>query len=218
VPELAAADYLNSARVPSTLDTQHFGHWVIKRQPLPERYRADFPWTSFTILQHVVLPNMGNLHLCDDDHLPLDVVMEDSPRELRKHLPIWMNAKGRVFITGLGLGCVVRGLLASSAVTHVDVVEIDADILRIIDAEFVGNPRVALHRGDALTFRFPDEVRFDFAWHDLWMDEGDGDNQLQTSHAKLIANYADRIPRQGAWAFPRFAKKLAVNSGIDYLG
>jgi hypothetical protein len=216
---MKAADYLNAARVPASLDTQHFGDWIIKRQRLPEKYRDETGWTNFTILQHTILPNMGNLHLCDDDNPPLDVVMEDSPRELRKHLPIWMKATGRVLITGLGLGCVVRGLLAKPQIEHICVVEIDADIIRIIGAEFADNDRVTIHHGDALTIQFPDTTRWDYAWHDLWMDEGDSDDDnLQKLHCRLILNFADRIPNQGAWAFPRFAKRIAVEAGLNYLG
>jgi hypothetical protein len=61
------------------------------------------------------------MHLEQDDGRVYEVVMEDSPRELRRHLPIWMHAHGRVLVTGLGLGCVVRGLLASPHVEYIDV-------------------------------------------------------------------------------------------------
>jgi hypothetical protein len=213
-----ASYYLNAARVPVAIEPQSFGDWVIKRHTLPEKYRAGFEWPDYTILQHTVAPNWGNMHLYGDDHPPLAVVMEDSPRELRKHLPIWMKARGRVLITGLGLGCVVRGLLASTCVEYIDVVEIDADIIRICGAEFAGNPRVAMHQGDAMTMQFPPGETWDCAWHDLWMDEGDGDDRLQTRHAQLIGNYADRIAAQGAWAFPRTAKRIAANAGIECLG
>jgi spermidine synthase len=50
--------------------------------------------------------------------------MEDTLSELRRHTPIFMRAKGRLLVTGLGLG-VVRGLLAKPEVEHIDVVEID---------------------------------------------------------------------------------------------
>jgi spermidine synthase len=213
-----ASHYLNAARVPSGLYPQTFGDSQFQRRDLPKEHRQGFQWPDFTILRHTVEPNMGNTHLLDNDDRVFDVVMEDSPRELRKHLPIWMNARGRVLITGLGLGCVVRGLLASTYVIHIDVVGIDADIIRIVGAEFAGNARVALHHGDATSFQFPDDVRFDCAWHDLWMDEGDGHDHLQRAHCKLICNYADRIPRQGARAFPPFAKKLIANAGIGYMG
>lgn len=131
-----------------------------------------------------------------------EVVMDDSRLELRRHLPIWLAAHGRVLITGLGLGCVVRGLLACAEVTHIDVIELDREILARVGAEFEGNPRVALHHGNALTCKMPGR-RWDFAWHDIWC-EGNG---LQVLHVKLIHRYRRRCARQGAWMLPRFIKR-----------
>ena len=135
--------------------------------------------------------------------------MEDSRLELSRHLPIWLAARGRVLVTGLGLGCAVRGLLASPAVEHVDVVEIDPDIIRIVGAEFAEDPRVNLIHGDALTVNFFPGTRWGYAWHDLWED-GSGDKRLQRIHAELIVKYQDCVRHQGAWEFPRLAKRIAA--------
>jgi spermidine synthase len=131
-----------------------------------------------------------------------EVVMEDSRHELQKHLAIWLNATGRVLVTGLGLGCVVRGLLASPQVEHITVVELDPQILRIVGHEFQFNPRVTLIRGDALTVQLTGQ--FDYAWHDLWTD---GDEHLQVLHAKLLARFRDQCRIQGAWNLPRHFKR-----------
>src|SRR6185295_15069938 len=50
---------------------------------------------------------------------PGEVVMEDTPFELQTHLGFVMHARGRVLVTGLGLGCVIRGLLANPSVEHI---------------------------------------------------------------------------------------------------
>jgi len=131
-----------------------------------------------------------------------EVVMDDSVVELRRHLPIWLAAAGRVLITGLGLGCVVRGLLASPNVEHIDVIEIDRDILDRVGREFLGNDRVTLCHGNALTCKMPGKS-WDFAWHDIWCEGSD----LQLLHLKLIARYRRRCERQGAWMLPRFIKR-----------
>src|SRR6185295_6407091 len=146
-------DFLEAARVPKSVEPQEFGLWTIERRTLhgpdgPSKFWRELigpcRWLDYTILRRWTLASM-HLHLGE-------IVMEDSERELRRHLPIWLNARGRVLKTGLGLGCVVRGLLANPDVHHVDVVEIDADIIRIIGAEFAGNPRVTIHHADALTW------------------------------------------------------------------
>lgn len=194
-------EFLEAARVPATLTPQTFGMWTIERRGADEDLdhdralgRVRVGWDDYTILRKLT---MASLHL---EHIGGEVVMEDSRRELSKHLPIWMRAEGRVLKTGLGLGCVVRGLLANPAVEHVDVVEIDAGIIRVVGAQFEGNDRVTIHHADAETWDFGDR-RWDFAWHDV---STDGDIGLQTLHARLIARYWPVVEdRQGAWAFPR---------------
>lgn len=126
--------------------------------------------------------------------------MEDSQSELQKHLPIWLRARGRVLVTGLGLGCVVRGLLAKPDVDHITVIEIDRSILRIVGHEFESNTRVSLVHGDALAFH-PNGHHWDYAWHDLWTD---GEEHLQCLHARLMAKFFHSCDVQGAWEFPRF--------------
>lgn len=209
-----AMAFMEAARVPAKVAEQEFGLWTIRRPQITQRMREllqedgtfDVPWPSLTILYRL---SMGTMH-----RPPGEIVMEDSLTELSRHLPVWMAARGRVLITGLGLGCVVRGLIASPQVEHIDVVEIDAGILRVVGAEFVDNPKVSLHLGDALTFRFPVDTRWDCAWHDLWVD-GDG---LQDLHLRLLAKYKKRVRQQGAWAFPRIAKRIARETIPGFIG
>lgn len=209
---MTPGEFLAAARVPETLAPQTFGLWRIERHHLASipgllptaRHAlfAEIGAQSFTALRRVTLLQM---HLTNHG----EVVMEDTVRELRRHLPIWLAARGRILITGLGLGCVVRGLLASPRVELIDVVELDRDVLRVVGAEFERDPRVRLHLGDALTFGRRTSETWDFAWHDLWrepIDEPDGG--LQLLHAHLIATYRHRVrQRQGAWMFPRLVKR-----------
>jgi hypothetical protein len=209
--------YLNAARVPLSLQPQQFGNWQIDRFALPEKARLGMPWKDYTLLRHKIFPKMdySNMHLIADDGSMLDLVMEDSTRELRRHLPIWLKARGRVLKTGLGLGCVVRGFLANPAVTHVDVIEIDADIIRVIGEEFANNPKVSIYHGDALTYEFAEPIKWDFAWHDIWTEENKG---LQVEHMKLIKRFDKVAQNQGAWQLPREIKRAAMNKGIKFIG
>lgn len=198
-------DFLEAARVPISLKSQKFGPWTILRREF-SGYQdpADYPgayyencikhgWKEATFLLHKVF---------DDEKLEFfeSTVMEDTARELSRHLPIWLAAHGHILITGLGLGCVVRTLLAKPEVEHIDVVEIDRNILKVVGAEFANNPKVALHLGDALKVKFPSETRWDFAWHDLYTDD---DIHLQRIHAQLMLRFHKKVGRQGAWGFPR---------------
>lgn len=181
-------DFMAAARVPTALAPKRFGPWTIRRFSREEVVRRGEADEARTVLYR-----LG------------DVVMEDGVRELRRHLPIWLAAHGRVLVAGLGLGCVVRGLLASPRVEHVDVVEIDAGIMRVVGAEFASNPRVRLHHGDALTYEFPAGTRWNCAWYDI-LTRCASEHVL---HAALFHRYRGCIARQGAWQFPRWAKRLA---------
>lgn len=191
---MSPADYLQAARVPATVAPQTFGLWTIERRLAKDSILGELDLVGAD--DYTLLRRMTDATL----HRGGEIVMEDSRRELSKHLPIWLAARGRVLKTGLGLGCVVRGLLANPAVEHVDVVEIDVGIVRVIGAEFAGDPRVTIHHADALTWDFGDR-RWDFAWHDIWTEGNDG---LQALHAKLMKRFWPVVgDRQGAWQFPR---------------
>lgn len=154
-----------------------------------------WPCTHYTVLQRAT---------ADTLHMGGEVVMEDTPRELRRHLPILIPARGRVLVSGLGLGCVVRGLLAKPEVEHVDVVEIDRDVIALAGGEFENDPRVTLHVGDALTIAWPKGARWDFAWHDVHASTS---SELHMLHARLLGRYHDHVRAQGAWEFDRRVKR-----------
>lgn len=192
-------DYIHAARVPESLEPQAFGLWTIRREDVRQVIPNFNKWVGFDTMTLLYRFTMATLHK------PFgEVVMEDSRRELSRHLPIWLRAEGYVLVSGLGLGCVVRGLLASPKVDRITVIESDSQILRIIGKEFEPNERVRLLHGDALTIEIADH--FDYAWHDLWTD---GDTGLQVLHMRLIMRYRAQCSFQGAWQLPRFAKHAA---------
>jgi len=213
---MTPSDFIAAARVPERLRPQSFGPWRIERWYEWDIDRSKLSFHGLLTLQRT-LERVGfpfytllrrhswaTIHLEDSP----EVVMEDSKQELRKHLPIWLNAKGSVLVTGLGLGCVVRGLLASKQVEHITVVEIDRSILRIVGHEFEGNSRIKLIQGDALKVQF-NRQRFDYAWHDLWTDGGEN---LQVQHMRLIVKFSRNCATQGCWGMPRFLKRKLANT------
>jgi hypothetical protein len=211
---LKPQDYVEAARVPPTLQPQAFGLWRIERhriediRPLlsPFSYRRFFEratWPDYTVLRRATLRTLHLSPSCGE------VVMEDTMPELLRHMPIWLAARGRVLVTGLGLGCVVRGLLASPEIETIDVVEIDRDIVRVVGAEFASNPRVRMHVGDALVLARRAAGPWDFAWHDLWRTpEQEERAGLQAVHAELMARLDGKVAVQGAWHFPREVKRV----------
>ena len=200
-------EYINAARVPESIKAQAFGLWRIEKRDvddsaakLPARAAQDLKeyvgFQTYTLLFRI---SIKTLHTQPEG----EVVMDDSLLELRRHLPIWIPAAGRILISGLGLGCVARGLQAKPEVEHLTIVEVDSAILERIGPEFERDPRIRLIHGDALKVNLTGE-RFDYAWHDIWTE---GPKHLHLLHAELMAKFRDQVDHQGAWRFPRFVKR-----------
>lgn len=206
---LTAEDYIEAARVPFSVQApQEQGMWQLLRF-FPET-DADKSAIGFDHQTRLCRWTIATLHQRHGE-----IVMEDSRSELSKHLPIWMAARGRVLKTGLGLGCVVRGLLANPDVDLVTVIEIDEAVIEMIGPEFVDNPRVEIIHADALEWEPGVGDHWDFAWHDIWTD---GPVHLQLLHARLACKFKTHVGPQGAWAFPRQAKKKIKRAGVPWLG
>jgi hypothetical protein len=134
-------------------------------------------------------------------------VMSDTPAEINEHGDALTRARGRVLIHGLGLGCLVSGLLAHPLVTHIDVVEVDPDVIEMVGPYYQDEARVTIHRGDCMTFPWPPDARWDYVWHDIWSHISDLNLDPETaehgiSYGMLFDRFDARCEAQGAWAFP----------------
>jgi hypothetical protein len=127
------------------------------------------------------------------------LVMSDTRDEYRDHAFLGIEAKGRVLLHGLGLGCALKLVLAKDEVEHVDVVEIEQDVIDLIGPYFTGDPRVNLIHGDAFeqAKRWPRGSKWDAVWHDVWPNKSTED---LVEHAKLLRSFGRRAGWQGAWA------------------
>lgn len=143
-----------------------------------------------------------------------ECVMEDSPPELQKHLQFALSAFGRVLVTGLGLGCVVRGLLANPKVKHVACIERDPDVLRLVQPH-MPTDRLTIIVGDAVEWCANTDQTFDCAYHDIWSDPDTGEKDLQVNHMDMICTLRLKsVKLQAAWNFPRYFRKLMRTEGV----
>ncbi len=129
------------------------------------------------------------------------VWMSDTPAERRDHLSAYYEAKrlgGRVLVHGLGLGMIVKAVLDLPNVEHIDVVELDADVIALAGPAFDRyGARVTIHEGDALTYKWPPGTRWTVVWHDIWRDIcGDNLPEMATLHRK----FGRRCDWQGSWS------------------
>jgi len=142
--------------------------------------------------------------------------MDDTRPELESHLGFMRQAEGRVLVTGLGLGCVVRGLLAKRSVTAVTVIEKSADVLKLVKPHMPRDEHLEIIHADALTWAGQTDRTFDYAWHDLWTDRTKGEPHLALWHTRLLLDMRDKVTRQGAWDYPRWTRQfLAAKCGIE---
>jgi len=193
------------------------GLWYITKTSLTESTRnvrhekpVLLPPGTYTFLYRLTDATL----YCDP---PGEVVMEDTPFELKTHLGFVMQARGRVLVTGLGLGCVVRGLLANSAVEHVTCVENSKDVLKLV-GPYMPKDRLTIVEADALEWTAKNKETFDCAWHDLWTDRSQGEPHLDLWHLTLLHNCRRTVKQQGAWAFDKQIKKCLLNRGFQWMG
>lgn len=146
-----------------------------------------------------------------------DVVMEDTPHELKTHLGFVMRGHGKVLVTGLGLGCVVRGLLANPRVEHVTCIENSKDVLKLVAPHMPGD-RLTIVEADAFEWTCKNKERFDCAWHDLWVNPDESEAHLDIWHAQLFLNCQRTVKQQGAWALNRDAKASMIRRGFPWIG
>lgn len=135
-----------------------------------------------------------------------ELVMADHMPELHSHLNFIQKAEGKILVTGLGLGCVVRGLLAKPQVKRVDVVERDETILELVGEHMPKDSRLHIHKADATKFDF--DMEWDFAWHDLWSDPDRAEPHLTVIHSRAMIHFNEQVQHQGAWAMERYVSRL----------
>jgi hypothetical protein len=142
------------------------------------------------------------------------VWMSDVPDEKRDHYPALHAARkfgGRCLVNGLGLGMVVKAMLDLPNVTHVDVVELDPDVITLAGPAFDRyGSRVTIHQDDVLTRRWPPRIRWTVVWHDIWPSICE-DNLPDMQ--RLHRSYGRRCDWQGSWARERILLERRRASG-----
>lgn len=117
--------------------------------------------------------------------------MCDAPFMLRNYVPFVLEATGDVLLTGLGLGCVARGLLARPAVRSVTVLELLPEVIDLVGPAH-RDPRVEVVPADALRWTPPPGRRFDTAMLDI------DDDRLLVE--RLVAHHSPHV--RALWPDP----------------
>jgi hypothetical protein len=129
--------------------------------------------------------------------------MSDTSAEIREHAPLfkrlqYQQERGEptnIVINGLGLGMAVNAALQFDCVAHIDVVDINQDLIALLRRQLPSD-RVTLHHADAYAIKWPSGKTWDLAWHDIWpMISDDNLHGMRRLHQK----YARRVRWQDSW-------------------
>lgn len=141
--------------------------------------------------------------------------MSDSPDEKRDHSEAFYQAKrrgGRILIHGLGLGMVVGAALKLPNVEHVDVVELDERVARLIGPHYASD-RCTIHVGDAYEYQFPKGSRWTVAWHDIWPSISD---ENWPGMNRLHRRYGGRVDWQDSWCRWEVKRMIERDKGLPW--
>jgi hypothetical protein len=153
------------------------------------------------------------------------LVMSDVPAEIAGAFPFLDFAEalagGCVLIAGLGLGIIPARLLAYSSLNRIDVIEIDADVIRLVTGgcherwapnAWAADPRLHIHHADAHTWwpgprdrrgcalhdacTLPAHSSYLAGWFDIW--DTVSPHNLPSMH-RLHRRFARRCVRMWSW-------------------
>lgn len=130
-------------------------------------------------------------------HKTRGVIMSDTDAEIEdlRHYRSRLRGAGRVLIHGLGLGIAVKMALACESVAHVDVVELEPDVIKLTGPA-LKDKRLTIHRGDCFKRVWPPGTKWDVVWHDIW-DAICADNL--PSMRELSRKFGRRCKWQACW-------------------
>ena len=173
------------------------GPWTLETFVVPERSFANF---RLEMAGRGISPGTYT-RLCKSG---TGVFMSDTPAEWRDCAYFVQQADGAVLISGLGLGMVVKALLAKATVTHVTVLENDPDVIALV-APYYADERLRVVEADA--FAWKADRAFDWAWHDIWPDLCT-DNIPEFSRLRRRYAKAMTAPkRQHCWSEPQVLRQ-----------
>lgn len=96
-----------------------------------------------------------------------NIVMSDTPTEVREFSYFVCMAEGYILISGLGLGLLVHKLLQKKTVKMITVIEKEADVIDLV-LPHIKNKRLTVLCGDVFDWKIGKNIMYDYIWHDIW--------------------------------------------------
>lgn len=186
------------------------GRWYIKRRNLDA-----FQCLSVSVAGgRNITPGLYTFLHCYTDATLMkggECVMNDYQSELKTHLNFVLKSHGKVLVGGLGLGCVLRGLLTNTRVQEIHVIERSDDVIKLVWPSVV-HPKIILHHCDVKDF--VSSEKWDSIWWDFWSDPVIKEPNLAVTHMHCIQRFMNNTKQQGAWALPRRFRRTLRSLGV----
>lgn len=142
-----------------------------------------------------------------------ELIMSNTPAEIRDHTDFVDIAKGKILLNGLGLGVVLHALLNKSEVKHITIIEISQSLINLI-SPFFTEKRITFINHNALTYKVPKGNYYDFVWNDIW-DCFSTDNI--SSMSILHRKYGRKCNYQDSWGRHQ-VKRMQRDKNIQVIG
>lgn len=105
---------------------------------------------------------------------PTGTLMTDLPVEQRQMEACIKGMRGNILVGGLGLGLASKLLAQKKSVTHITVVEVSKDVIRLVEGS-AHDPKVEIVCQDLFTFleNLPQKENFTAAFFDIWQSDSE---------------------------------------------
>lgn len=135
-----------------------------------------------------------------------EVIMTNTPAEVKDHIQFIRKARGKVLVAGLGLGMVLHELLRNPNITKVTVVEISKEVIELT-GKFYVDPRLEIINDDI--FKFIPSCKYDYGWYDIWnYISSDNCSEMDVLKSRL----STYVKKQSCWCWKECQKLAAMDT------
>jgi hypothetical protein len=142
-------------------------------------------------------------------HVNGELMMSDTRMERITNTPFLRNAKGRVFIAGLGLGLIIKNIIEKEEVEEVVVVEKYQDVIDLV-MPYISHPKLKVICGDVFEKILDKNDKYDTIYFDIWADiSTDNLEQIKRLHLMYWVNKRSKESWMNSWMAEFLRKERA---------
>jgi hypothetical protein len=129
-----------------------------------------------------------------------NIIMSDTPMEIRTCQEAVENAHGNVLIAGLGLGIVLLEIQAREPAKSITVIEKNKEVLKLVKRYLPINKTIEIIKDDIFKWLPNKNTKFDTIYFDIWSDIcSDNYVQMKELHKKF-RKYLKKDGWMGSWS------------------